>query len=160
MKPAPESPTERRELSSLQRLAYLLDNAIPLPGGYRVGVDGFVSLIPGLGDGLGAFTSTYIVYAAARLGVPTATLLHMVGNVAIDLLIGLVPLIGDLFDFGWKANARNVALIESRMARASRGPAGTRRLAVLIASLVVVLCVAAILAGVWLVSTLVALASG
>ena len=68
--------------------------------------------MPGLGDVAGAALSGYIVTIAARLGAPGFVLVRMLGNVAIDLAIGSIPLLGDLFDFGWKANTRNLALIE------------------------------------------------
>ena len=111
----------------LQRLARLWDAAIRLPGGIAVGLDPLVGLVPGIGDAAGAIVSGYIVFEAARLGVPAATLLRMLANIGIDALVGAVPVLGDLFDVGWKSNLMNVALIEQHVAdphaarRASRG---------------------------------------
>ena len=111
----------------LQRLARLWDAAIRLPGGITVGLDPLVGLVPGIGDAAGAIVSGYIVLEAARLGVPAPTLLRMLVNIAIDALVGAVPVLGDVFDIGWKSNLMNVALIERHVAdphaarRASRG---------------------------------------
>ena len=95
-----------------RRLAWLLDECIPLPGGYRIGIDGLIGLVPGAGDAAGAAISMAIVAAAGRRGVPTAVLLRMMANIFIELVIGAIPLVGDLFDFAWKANSRNLGLME------------------------------------------------
>lgn len=99
----------------LKRLAWLLDSAIPLPGGYRIGLDGLIGLIPGLGDVIAALLSSYIVVEAARLRVPGSVLLRMGLNVALELVVGAVPVLGDLFDFAFKANERNVRLLEASL---------------------------------------------
>lgn len=100
-------------LERIRRLAWLLDNSIPIPGTrMRVGLDPILGLIPGVGDAAGMLLSGYIVVEAARLGASRATLLRMGWNVLVESVIGVVPLAGDLFDAGWKANARNVALLE------------------------------------------------
>src|SRR5919198_3691818 len=97
----------------LRRLSYLLDNSIPIPGTpFRIGVDSIIGLIPGVGDLVGGAFSLYIIFEAARLGVPRSLIARMGWNVAIDVLVGAVPLLGDLFDAGWKANVRNLALLE------------------------------------------------
>ena len=104
-----------------------MDNAIVLPGGYRIGWDGIIGLIPGIGDVVGLSVSAWIVFGAARLGASKATLARMAGNVALESLIGAIPVLGDLFDFVFKANARNMRLLErhalepERMERHSRG---------------------------------------
>ncbi|MEO8296104.1 MAG: DUF4112 domain-containing protein [Gemmatimonadota bacterium] len=100
-------------LERIRRLAWLLDNSIPIPGtSVRIGLDPIVGLIPGLGDLAGAFFSGYIVVAAAKLGASRSTIFRMLWNVLIELVIGMVPVVGDLFDAGWKANAKNIALLE------------------------------------------------
>jgi Domain of unknown function (DUF4112) len=97
----------------LRRLAWLLDDVIRVPGTrIRFGLDPLIGLIPGLGDVLGAIVSSYIVVEAARQGIPRSTLLRMAWNVLLEAAIGVIPLVGDLFDAGWKANQRNVALLE------------------------------------------------
>lgn len=113
--------TER--IRRLRALAWLLDNSIPLPGGYRIGLDPLIGLIPGLGDAIGGLLSAYIVNEARSLGAPRSILLRMLSNVAIETVIGAVPFAGDLFDAAFKANTRNLALL----ARYQLDPTGVRR---------------------------------
>ncbi len=111
--PRPLSPAQARHQAWLGRLADLLDNAIAVPGtGCRVGWDPILGLVPGLGDLVTPIVGSLIVVQAFRLGLPRVVQLRMVGNIAIDFLIGAVPVVGDLFDFTWKANAMNMALLE------------------------------------------------
>jgi hypothetical protein len=111
----------------LQRVAWLLDNSIPLPGTrFRIGLDAILGLVPGLGDVLGVVLSTYIVREAARLGAPRSVLTHMAWNVAIEGVVGMVPFLGDVFDAVWKANQRNYALLERHLAD-PRGAARSSR---------------------------------
>lgn len=111
-------------LQRLRGLSHLLDNAIAIPGlGYRVGLDPLIGLLPGGGDLMAGLISIYIVAEAARIGVPAATLGRMGLNILTEVVVGTVPMIGDLFDVAWKANARNVALLEQHI----RHPAPSRR---------------------------------
>lgn len=111
-------------LAGLRGLVRALDGAVAIPGtGIRFGLDAIIGLVPGVGDVAGAALSGLVVVAAARAGVPAAVLLRMLLNVAIDAVIGAVPLAGDLFDFAWRANTRNLALME----RAVADPATARR---------------------------------
>lgn len=107
-----DSPTRK----SLSRLAWFLDSSIPIPGlGFRIGADGLIGLIPGVGDAVGAALSSYILAQAARLGAPKSVILRMGFNVLIETLVGLIPFVGDIFDFAWKANLRNVELLNEYM---------------------------------------------
>ena len=107
---------EQDELVSLGRLSRLLDGAIRIPGtDIRIGLDPILGLIPGLGDWAGAIGSGYILVRAAGLGAARPTLLRMAGNIGVDLLAGLVPVIGDFFDVGWRANERNMALLRAHL---------------------------------------------
>jgi hypothetical protein len=99
-------------LERLRSLAWLLDRSIPLPGGWRIGLDPLLGLIPGAGDWLGGMLSAYLLYEGARLGLPAHVLGRMVLNIAIEVLAGAVPVLGDLFDFAWQANMRNLQLVE------------------------------------------------
>lgn len=109
---------ELARVRQLSRLARLMDSAISIPGtSVRIGVDPLIGLIPGLGDFVGALISGYIVLAAAKLGVSRLVLGRMFLNLVIDQLAGTIPLLGDFFDVGWKANIRNVALLEDAMSR-------------------------------------------
>ncbi len=101
-------------LYRLHWLSRILDTALPIPGtSYRIGVDGLLGLIPGIGDPAGAVLSSYVIFESARVGAPKRLLLRMIGNVALESFIGVIPLLGDLFDFGWKANVRNLALLRA-----------------------------------------------
>ena len=98
-------------MQRIRSLAWLLDNSIPLPGGYRIGVDALIGLVPGLGDAVGALLSAYIINEARALGAPRSILMRMTGNVLIETLVGAIPFAGDLFDAAFKANSRNLALL-------------------------------------------------
>lgn len=97
---------------SLERLAWYLDNSIPIPGlNARIGLDPLLGLLPGIGDTIGALLSSYILAAAARLGAPKSVLLKMAFNIAVEAVAGALPVLGDFFDMAWKANQRNVQLL-------------------------------------------------
>ncbi len=136
-------------LARARLLARLLDDAIPIPGtSYRIGIDPLLGLVPGVGDVLGALLSIWLLVTASRLGAPPAVLARMGLNVAIDAVVGAIPLAGDLFDAGWKANARNLRLVEGWLDR----PAPTRRASgalVAAIALVTLAAVAAILFAAW-----------
>lgn len=105
------SPTET--LRSLRKFSNLLDNAIGIPGtSYSFGLDPIIGLIPGGGDLVTGLLSFYIVFTASRLGLPRETLVRLVSNILIDVFVGTFPLFGDLFDVAWKANSRNMDLLE------------------------------------------------
>jgi hypothetical protein len=104
----PEHPLHRR----IRTLSTLMDNSIVLPSGYRIGLDPILGLLPGVGDLLGALISCYLVYLAARLGLRKRVLARMFGNILIESLAGVFPLLGDVFDAVWKANIRNLRLVD------------------------------------------------
>ncbi|MEM7217827.1 MAG: DUF4112 domain-containing protein [Pseudomonadota bacterium] len=99
-------------------MAWLMDDAIPLPGGYRIGLDGLLGLFPGLGDGAGLITNVVIMLRAGSQRAGWAVMARMVGNVMLEALVGVIPGLGDLFDFYFKSNRRNVALLEAYTAEA------------------------------------------
>lgn len=105
-------------LRRARAVATLLDESIRIPGTkYHIGVDPLLSALPSpAGDVVGAGLSMYIVLEAANLGVPYTTIVRMIANVGIDTAIGAVPIVGALFDAVWKANSRNVSLIERHIA--------------------------------------------
>lgn len=110
--PVPVDPRAAR----LRLLAKLLDEAVTIPGTrVGVGLDALIGLVPGVGDTAGLLLSAAIVMQAARLGVSVPVLARMVLNVAVDALVGAIPLAGDLFDVGWKANVRNVRLLQAAL---------------------------------------------
>lgn len=130
----------------LSRLAWLLDSSIPIPGTrFTIGADALLGLFPVLGDLLGVLISSYIVNEAARLGAPRTLILRMAINVGVEGVIGVIPFAGDVFDAAWKANQRNVRLLDAwldrpdKTARTSRlfGVALVLALAALLALLAV-----------------------
>ena len=105
-------------LRRLDRFAHLSDNAYRIPFiGRRIGLDGIVGLVPGIGDAVTALAALYPLVEAWRLGVPSTLLLRMLGNIGCDSILGAVPIAGDLFDFAFKANRRNVALLRRHLGR-------------------------------------------
>ena len=104
------------KLARLRRISKLLDNAIAIPGTkFRFGLDPILGLLPGGGDTITGGISAYIVIEAARMGIPREVLGKMVGNIVIDSFAGTIPVIGDLFDVGWKSNAKNIELLEKHL---------------------------------------------
>ena len=95
-------------------LVRLLDEAVTIPGtNFKVGLDGILGLVfPGLGDALMASSGLLLIGFAFFSGVPGVVLLRMAVNVALDALFGIIPLVGDVFDFGFKSNRKNIELIE------------------------------------------------
>lgn len=153
--PLPAPRPADRGTEHLRTLGYLLDEAIPIPGtGRRIGFDAVVGLIPGVGDGLTGVLSAYIVVQAARRGVSVPVLARMLLNLAVDGVVGTIPLLGDLFDAGWKANTRNLALLRAETER----PGAQRRSSALVVG-GVALAAVAILAGFGIVAFLVARAA-
>ncbi|KZD08351.1 DUF4112 domain-containing protein [Oceanibaculum pacificum] len=115
------APTRLERLARLRRIAGLLDARFGIPGTpLRFGLDSLVGLIPGVGDVSTGLVSAYIVLEAYRMGVSRRTLVRMARNVAIDVTVGAVPALGDAFDLFWKANLKNIDLIERDLARQMR----------------------------------------
>jgi hypothetical protein len=94
----------------LERLAWLMDKSIPIGDKWSIGLDPLLGLIPGLGDALGGAISTIIISRALRDGLPRSAVIRMVLNVAVDSFSGSIPFVGDLFDFAFKANSKNIAI--------------------------------------------------
>jgi hypothetical protein len=110
--------TRRQRLDRLDRLARLLDTAIVVPGtNIRFGADAIIGLVPGIGDTITTALSAWIVYEAHKLGVPRRLLARMIANIALDGVVGAVPLAGDLFDVMWRANRRNLRLLRDHFER-------------------------------------------
>ena len=147
------TPGQEQRLELLRRVARLLDSALPVPGtSFRFGLDPILGLVPGIGDLVSPLFALGTLWQARDLGVPRVVQLRMIFNVAIDTLTGFVPLIGDLFDFAWKANDRNLALLE-RHAYEEHTPstADWAFVALCLALLVVIAAVPLLLLG-WVIS--------
>ncbi len=105
--------TDARTIAALRKWSVLLDSAFRVPGtNLSFGLDPIIGLIPGLGDLTTPIFSALLLLHAVRLRIPRVVQLRMLMNSAIDLGVGAIPFVGDFFDFGWKANVRNLALLE------------------------------------------------
>jgi len=106
------------ELEKLQSLADWMDSRFVVPGtSIRFGLDSLLGLIPGVGDSVTVISTGYLLHHAKIHDVPKHIRFKMIWNAFVDWLIGLVPLVGDVFDVGWKANQRNVALMRAHFER-------------------------------------------
>jgi hypothetical protein len=148
----------------VKRFAWVLDDAFPVPGtrGRRVGVDGMISFIPGVGDAAGIALSMVVVVVGIGAGVSIPTILRMMLNVGFEAVVGVIPFAGALFDLAFKANDRNVRLIERDLADrqgTSRSSAAVLALALLaiVASVVMtfLVLVAGVVAMFWVLGRLV-----
>lgn len=119
------TPEQEQRLELIRHLARLLDSALVVPGtSIRLGLDPILGIFPGLGDLVSPLFTIGVIWQARDLGIPRVVQLRMIFNVAIDTLIGMVPIAGDLFDVAWKANDMNVALLE-RHAREEHRPSAS-----------------------------------
>ena len=149
---------EQRRYQRVEQLADLLDNAIRIPGTpWRIGLDPILGLIPGLGDALGAAASSWILIEATRFGVSPAVLLRMLYNVGIDTALGAVPGVGDLFDFVWKSDSKNLALLRRHLEQPGETRRASRRLLVAVIAALLALSAGAVAAAVLLLKYLLTL---
>ena len=108
-----QAPSDAARLVRLRRLAWLIDGVFAIPGTrFRFGLNSLIGLAPAAGDAVLAAISLYIVNEGRQLGLPASVIARMLRNVAIEAIAGAVPVVGDLFDVAFKANLRNIALIE------------------------------------------------
>ena len=154
------APTDRPELEQLRRFAWILDSQFRVPGtNFRFGVDALVGLIPGFGDFAGAIASTAFLVQGLRIGAPKAVMGRMFANVVIETLVGAIPGLGDLFDASFKANQRNLRLLERLVAEPEAAHHASRKFFVwmAIATLVLLLAVGvlAVVIGVMIVQAIV-----
>jgi hypothetical protein len=149
----PLSEAQVQRLKVLKYFARLLDSAFVLPGTeIRLGLDPLLGLIPGLGDLASPLFTVVLLWQSRDLGVPRIVRLRMIFNVAIDALVGLMPIAGDLFDVAWKANDRNLALLERHAYEVRRPSAGDWLfVSGLIALLVILAAIPLLLTG-WLIA--------
>jgi len=147
----------RRRLEKLRSLQWLLDNAYPVPGtNIRFGWDALVGLIPGAGDIVTALFAGAIVMQAHHMRVPRVIQLRMVANVLIDLVIGIVPLFGDVADVFWKANSKNFALLERHAAEPVAPSAADWLFVSGVLALVVFVAIVPLAMVYWIVHTMIA----
>jgi hypothetical protein len=150
-----------RAVAQLRGLGRLLDGAVAIPGTkIRVGLDPLIGLVPVVGDWIGALFSAYIVARSVGLGVSGATVLRMLGNLALDLAIGAVPVLGDIFDFGFRANQRNLALLEAHLQAPDRRRRADLAVVLGVTGGLLATVVGALALTAWLVSLLLAAVAG
>ncbi len=117
-------PSDSPELRRLKAIANVMDSLVEVPVlRWRIGVDGLLGLVPGLGDVFGLGVSGYFIYVAAKMQVSGVVLTRMVLNVVLDAVVGAIPFVGDLFDFVFKANRKNLEILEKHV----HDPARTHR---------------------------------
>lgn len=144
---------QKVDVKKLDSLAWLLDSSIKVPGtNWRIGLDGLIGLIPGIGDLTAGAISSYILVQAVRMGMPPLVIARMVLNIALESVLGVIPVVGDLFDFIFKANMRNVQLIHNYQ----ENPVAVKRRSALTVAVVVVGVVIALALVVWAVIALLA----
>lgn len=146
-------------LRRLRRLAWFLDRSIGVGTNARFGLDPILGLIPVVGDWAGSVLSLYVVYEALRLGITWPVLGRMLLNVGVEALVGAVPVLGDVFDFVWQANMRNLRLVEDNyQARLKpRSAASITGLLSVVAIFLVATSVATLWLAIWLLKQLVGL---
>ncbi|TVQ22361.1 MAG: DUF4112 domain-containing protein [Leptolyngbya sp. DLM2.Bin15] len=106
-----------KALQRIRWVSYLLDDSIPLLNtGYRMGLDPILGLLPGVGDSLSLLISIYLVMESLRFKLPKRILVRMVANLILDTAVGSVPVAGNIFDVAWKANRKNLRLLEAHIA--------------------------------------------
>ncbi len=146
----------RRSLNHLRAIAQLFDQAFGIPGTkWRFGLDALFGLVPGLGDIAGALVAVYAMRVARQLNAPPAVQLHMLSNIALDALIGMVPIAGDLFDFAFKAQTRNLALLDAYLATPHKAARRSRRGMLLIALATIIVFGTLSALGLWMIYLLV-----
>jgi len=144
---------QEQRLGLLRRVASLLDSALPVPGtSFRFGLDPILGLLPGIGDIVSPLFTLGIIWQARDLGLPRVVVLRMIVNVAIDTVVGLVPIIGDLFDFAWKSNKMNVALLEQHVYEERPASAGDWTFVVVSIGVVLIIAAVPFLVLGWLIS--------
>ena len=127
------SPEADQIRKNLQQLAWLLDSSIPVPGTrLTVGIDALIGLFPVIGDLIGVALSSYILSQAAKLGAPRSVLWRMAFNIAVEGVVGIIPFAGDVFDAAFKANQRNVQLLDAWLDAPRRTERATRTFAALL----------------------------
>jgi hypothetical protein len=146
-----EAVLQDQRLDRLRALGRTLDTAVQIPGtSFRIGLDPIIGLIPGLGDAAGALLSGYILLQAARYGVPKAMLVRMATNIGVETVVGVVPLVGDFFDAAYKANTRNLRLLEQHLREPRAARRSSRLFLIVIGLLLLLLLVGVVALGVGL----------
>ena len=146
---------QQQRLEALRRIAQLLDSAFEVPGTkYRIGLDPIIGLVPMIGDLASPLFTIGVLWQGLDLGIPKVVQLRMIFNTAIDALVGVIPVGGDLFDFAWKSNQMNFALLELHAAEERSASAGDWLFVIAMMVLVLMIAAAPFVLVVWLFTAL------
>jgi hypothetical protein len=149
----PLSQRQQSTLVALRRVAELMDSAFVLPGTtYRIGLDPIIGLVPWVGDLVSPLFTIALLWQARDVRVPKVVLARMIFNAAVDAVVGAIPFAGDLFDFGWKANQRNMALLERHAYEEHRASLGDWAFVLAMIAIVVALAALPFVIAAWLIS--------
>jgi hypothetical protein len=152
VRPYPGTP-DRSSIDALRRWAVLLDSIFRVPGtNIRFGLDAILGVVPGLGDLVAPAFTVMVLLTGLHMRVPAVVQARMVLNAAIDMMIGLVPLLGDLADIAWKADLRNVALLERHARPGTKPSRGDYIFVFVCIGIVLVVAVAPVFFVFWLLS--------
>jgi hypothetical protein len=144
---------QQARLLALRHVAELLDSAFVVPGTtYRIGLDPIIGLIPWIGDLVSPLFTIALLWQARDVHVPKVVLLRMIFNAAIDAIVGTIPIAGDLFDFAWKANQWNLALLERHAYEERRANVGDWIFVLAMIAIVVTLAAVPFILAAWLIS--------
>lgn len=151
--PVPADPLRGARVARAARLARVLDTALRIPGTrIRFGLDPILGLVPGLGDAIAALLGGYLVWTAVRAGAPRLIIGRMLANIAVDAIVGAVPVAGTVFDVAFKAHRRNARMLEDWWQQPAAIEARERRAALALAGVLlalVIIAAAALAFGIW-----------
>ncbi len=149
------TPAQETRLKTLRHVSELLDSAFVLPGtDFRFGLDPIVGLVPLIGDLASPLFTIAILWQGRDFGIPKVVQLRMIFNAAIDGLVGTIPIAGDLFDFAWKSNQMNIALLERHAYEEHPASVGDWLFVVTMILLVVVIAAVPFVLAAWLIVTI------
>lgn len=139
----------RAKTEDLRVLAEIMDNHFKGPFGWRFGWDGLIGLVPVVGDVITSFVSLFIILRAAQLGCPGSVLSRMGLNLVVENLVDIVPFAGNLFDFVWKANIKNLRLVEQYLEHPEKTARRSGWVVGLSVAAIVILVIASLILAVW-----------
>lgn len=141
--------SERRVDPWVERLEWLMDRAVPV-GPWSFGLDPLLDPIPGIGDALSTLVSLAMVVRAIQIGLPRSAVARMMVNIAIDTIVGAIPVAGNIFDFVWKSNTKNLAIYRSALAEQRRAAADWTFVLVVLAAALAMVAAPVVLLG-WII---------
>ena len=141
----------RNHLDRLRSLATVLDDAVRVPGtNIRFGLDAVLGLLPGAGDAVTGVMGAYAMVLATRLGAPPIVIARMAMNILVDVATGTIPVLGDIFDVGWKSNRKNVQLLERYQTAPQKVSSGSWAVVVIVMLVIIAAIVGVFMFAAWL----------